>query len=129
MFESVALRVAFTALILLAAAATVWLVVAAVGIRRVPGISSASRVQAAVVSLASLAAVWGGLAFWVPVAWRSSDGGIDQLARRIHEAGIPVQTTLVVYDALGGPGRLRLVTPLASRALRRGISSRYSGKG
>ena len=125
MFESVALRVAFTALILLAAAATVWLVVAAVGIRRFPGIPSASRVQAAVVSVASLAAVWVGLAFWVPVAWRSSDGGIDQLARRIHEAGIPVQTTLVVYDALGGPGRLRLVQDPVMNYIRPDVRARW----
>ena len=57
LFDSVALRVAFTALILVAAAATVWLVVATVGIWRDANMSGASRVRAVVVSVASLAAV------------------------------------------------------------------------
>ena len=109
LFASLALRVAFTALILLAATLTVWLAVVTVSIWRDSSTSSASRMCAAVVSLASLAAVWAGLVFWVPVAWRSSDGGIERLARRVHDAGISVQTTLVVYDAIGGPGRMRLV--------------------
>lgn len=109
LFASLTLRVAFTSLNLIAAAATVCLVVVTVGIWRDASTSSASRIQAAVASFASLAAVWVGLVFWVPVAWRSSDGGIERVARRLHEAGIPVQTTLVNYDALGGTGRMRLV--------------------
>jgi hypothetical protein len=40
--------------------------------------------------------------FWTPVAWRSSTRGIERLAARIHDRGIPVQTTLVVYEAIGG---------------------------
>jgi hypothetical protein len=39
----------------------------------------------------------------------STDRGIERLAMRLHDAGISVQTTLVAYDAIGGPGRLRLV--------------------
>ena len=70
LFDSFALRVAFTALILVAAAATVWLVVLTVAIWRDPGMS-ASRVRAAVVSVASLMTVWAGLFVWVPVAWRT----------------------------------------------------------
>ena len=125
LFESLALRVGFTSLILVAAAATVWLVVVTVGILRDASTSSASRIQAAVVSFASLAAVWAGLVFWVPVAWRSSDRGIEQLARRVHQAGIPVQTTLVVYDAIGGPGRQRLVQDPVMSYLQPDVRARW----
>jgi hypothetical protein len=125
LFESLGLRVAFTSLILLAAAATVWLVIVTVSIWRDASTSSASRVQAAVVSIASLAAIWAGLVFWVPVAWRSSDGGIEQLARRVREAGIPVQTTLVAYDAIGGPGRLRLVQDPVMRYIQPDVRARW----
>src|SRR5207244_12095289 len=41
-------------------------------------------------------------AFWTPVGWRSSDRGIDALAARVHAAGLPVMSTLVVYEAIGG---------------------------
>ena len=125
LFESLALRVAFTALILVAAVATVWLGVVTVGVWRDAGVSSASRVRAAVVSLASLAAVWAGLAVWVPVAWRSSDRGIERLASRFHEAGIPVMTTLVNYDAIGGPGRPRLVQDPVMRYLQPDVRARW----
>ena len=125
LFDSFALRVAFTALILVAAAATVGLVVATVGIWRDASMSSASRVRAVVVSVASLAAVWAGLVVWVPVAWRSSDRGIEQLASRVHEAGIPVMTTLVNYDAIGGPGRPRLVQDPVMRYLQPDVRARW----
>ena len=125
LFESLSLRIGFTSLILVAAAATVWLVVLTVGIWREASTSSASRIHAAVVSFASLAAVWAGLVFWVPVAWRSTDGGIERLARRVHEAGIPVQTTLVVYDAIGGPGRQRLVQDPVMSYLQPDVRARW----
>ena len=125
LFDSFALRVAFTALILLAAAATVWLVAATVGIWRDAGMSSASRVRAAVVSVACLAAAWAGLVVWVPVAWRSSDRGIERLASRVHEAGIPVMTTLVNYDAIGGPGRPRLVQDPVMSYLQPDVRARW----
>ncbi len=125
LFDSFALRVAFTALILVAAAATVWLVVVTVQIWRDPGTSSASRARAAVASVASLAVVWAGLVFWVPVAWRSSDGGVERLASRVREAGIPVMTTLVNYDAIGGPGRARLVRDPVMRYLQPDVRARW----
>lgn len=59
---------------------------------------------AAGLSFAAIVAI-----FWLPLAWRSSLTGIDTLARRLAAEGIAVQTTLVAYDALGGPGRARLV--------------------
>src|SRR5215471_7879727 len=49
------------------------------------------------------------LAFWVPVSWRSSDGGIDRLAKRVHDAGMFVQSTLVVYETANTRGRTALI--------------------
>src|SRR4029453_12249121 len=46
--------------------------------------------------------------FWIPVSWRSSDEGIDGLAQRIRDAGIYVQSTLIVYESLSAEGRLVL---------------------
>jgi Amidohydrolase family len=47
--------------------------------------------------------------FWVPVMWRSSDGGIARLATRLHDADISVQSTLIVYDAMRRNIRPRLL--------------------
>lgn len=91
------------------AAATVIVVIWTGAIWRDPVTSRSTRTQTAAASIACLAFVSAGLLFWVPVAWRSSDRGIERLAIRLHDAGISVQTTLVVYDAVGGPGRVRLV--------------------
>jgi hypothetical protein len=33
--------------------------------------------------------------FWLPILWRSSDFFIERLARRVHEAGVSVKTTLI----------------------------------
>jgi hypothetical protein len=109
LFESLALRLTFTFLILLMAAVTVALVVSTAAIWHDAGASGITRLHASLGSSAGLAVVCAALVFWVPVAWRSSDAGIERLVRRIHDAGIPVQTTLVAYDAIGGPGRLRLI--------------------
>src|SRR2546422_684801 len=49
------------------------------------------------------------LGFWVPVSWRSSDVGIDRLAKRVHDAGMFVQSTLVVYDTFSTSGRTALI--------------------
>ncbi|MGQ0735095.1 MAG: amidohydrolase family protein [Acidobacteriota bacterium] len=118
LFQSVALRLILTFLILFMAAATVALVVSTAAIWRDPGATWVTRLHAALGSSASLAFMSAALVFWVPVAWRSSDAGIERLARRIHEAGIPVQTTLVAYDAIGGPGRQRLIDDPAIAYLR-----------
>jgi cytosine/adenosine deaminase-related metal-dependent hydrolase len=35
---------------------------------------------------------------WTPIAWRSSHTGIEDVARRLKDAGIVVQSTLINYD-------------------------------
>src|SRR2546426_6014001 len=47
--------------------------------------------------------------FWVPVSWRSSDAEIDRAAKRVHDAGIFVQSTMVAYDTFSTSGRTALV--------------------
>ena len=125
LYESVTLRLAFTALIFLMAAATVVLAASTAVSWREPGASPMARIQAALASSASVTLVGAALFFWLPVAWRSSDRGIERLAMRIHEAGIPVQTTLVVYDAIGGPRRVRLAEDPALSYLRADIRARW----
>ena len=65
--------------------------------------------HAAVASVAGIVFAYAALVFWLPVAWRSSDWGIERLAKRVRDAGIPIQTTLVVYEALNRQGAQRLI--------------------
>ncbi len=125
LFESTAMRVAFTAVVLVITAMTVVLMMLTAAIWRQPDTSSITRVNAAAASLASVALVCAALFFWVPVAWRSSDGGIQRLAARVRAAGISVQTTLVAYDALGGPGRPRLTADPVLEYLRPDVRERW----
>ena len=47
--------------------------------------------------------------FWLPVLWRSSDGGIARLATRLHDADISVQSTLIAYAAMRSDIRAQLL--------------------
>jgi hypothetical protein len=109
MFESDALRSLFTALLALAATSGLWLAVIAIRSWGDPHLPAVLQWQATIGALAGLTLAWAAVAFWVPVAWRSSDAGITGLAIRLRKANVPVQTTIVNYDAIGGPGRERLV--------------------
>ena len=46
---------------------------------------------------------------WLPFLWRNSQPGIDRLAVRLRDAGIAVQSTLVVYDVVDAAGARRVV--------------------
>ena len=63
--------------------------------------------------------------FWVPVAWRSSDAGIERLAECVADAAISVQTTMLPYDAIGGPGRPPLIGDPAIGYLQADIRARW----
>jgi hypothetical protein len=125
LFDSTTLRMCFTTLMLLAAAATVRVALMTDRVWGSPGVTLASRTHAVVVSLACVAGVLAGLVFWVPVAWRSSDVGIERVAKRLADAGIPVQTTIVNYDAIGGPGRQRLVQDPVMAYLQPDVRARW----
>jgi hypothetical protein len=118
LFESLVLRIVFTSSILLVAVASAIALVSTASMWRDTATSAVARWQATVASIAGLAFAVVGLMSWLPIAWRSSDAGLERLAERLHDAGIPVQTTLVAYDAIGGPGRSRLVEDPAVEYLR-----------
>lgn len=125
LFESATLRVVFTVMLVLVAAATTAIVFAMVTMWSEHETSRAARVQAVAASVAGVALAWAAFAFWVPVIWRSSDRGIDLIAARLHEAGTTVQTTLVAYDAIGGPGRRLLASDPAIDFLQPAVRTRW----
>src|SRR5439155_21814296 len=95
LFNSTFLRIVFTALSGIVAAVTVIAVVSALRLLRHAVVPTFGKIQAVLVPTSAVALTVVMLTFWVPVSWRSSDGGIDRLARRVHDAGIFVQSTLV----------------------------------
>lgn len=128
LFDSLALRFVFTALgVLVATVATavVALLLVAVRVWRDSGASRFARLEAVSVSLAALGFVYAALMFWIPVAWRSSDAGIERLAERVAEAGIHIQTSMLPYDAIGGPGRPALVDDPAIAYLQADVRARW----
>ncbi len=108
------LRVAFAVLAGIVTAATLMAGFFSVQLLRQVAVPKLAKVQAllAVTSAVALTVVM--LGFWVPVSWRSSDGGIDRLAKRVHDAGIFVQSTLVVYDTFSTSGRAALINDPAN---------------
>jgi hypothetical protein len=109
LFNSRLLRLAFT---LLTGVLTVTAVMAAlftIRLLRDPAAPKLRKAESlvAVTSTITLSVLM--LGFWVPISWRSSDGGIDRLAKRIHDAGIFVQSTLIVYDTATTSGRTALI--------------------
>jgi hypothetical protein len=73
---------------------------------------------------------WSLATFWVPVAWRSSNAGIEEIARKLRDAGVSVQSTLVVYESLGGQARAEMIADPSidylqprTRKLWRGLST------
>src|SRR5262249_7407492 len=94
LFDSTILRLAFTALAGIIAVATLAAVFSAVRLLRDAAAPTLGKTQALLVVTSGVALTVVMLSFWVPVSWRSSDGGIDHLAKRAHDAGIFVQSTL-----------------------------------
>jgi len=107
LFNSTFLRMAFTVLTGIVAVATLVGGFSAVRILRDAPTLGKMQSLLVVTSAAALAIVM--LSFWVPVSWRSSAAGIDRLAKRVHDAGIFVQSTLVAYDTFSTSGRTALV--------------------
>ena len=125
MFDSTLLRIVFTVIALLIASTTLAVIFRTFAIWREPHRAPASPGAAIAGSIASLMLATAAVGFWVPVAWRSSDTGIDRFAARLRAAGISVQTTLVAYDALGGPGRPALTSDPAIGYLRDDLQTRW----
>src|SRR5262249_38666267 len=100
---------AFTVLAGIVTAATLIVGFSAVRVLRDAGASMLGKMQALLVVTSAVALTAVMLAFWVPVSWRSSDGGIDRMAKRVHDAGIFVQSPLVVYETATTSGRTALI--------------------
>jgi hypothetical protein len=109
LFNSVFLRLAFTGLTGIVSAATFMAGFFAVRLLRDVAVPTLGKVQALLAITSAVALTVAMLGFWVPVSWRSSDAGIDRVAKRVHDAGIFVQSTLVVYDTFSTSGRTALV--------------------
>jgi hypothetical protein len=100
----------FLVLTVLVAAVTVAMIVLLMRACRQPSRSIAQCLQLALVVAAGAALMVSLAFFWVPASWRYTDGGIDQVARNLRDAGIMVQTTLVVDDRVArGPDSSKLI--------------------
>jgi hypothetical protein len=105
LFDSTFLRVAFTVLAAFETAATFVVGFSAVRLLRDAAAPTLAKIRALLVVTSAVGLTVVILGFWVPISWRSSDGGIDRVAKRVHDAGIFVQSTLVAYDTFSTSGR------------------------
>lgn len=121
LFDSTLLRVAFTLLSVIVAAATMFVLVVAARICRDNDAARTRKIHALLVGTSALVLTVVMLAFWIPVSWRSSDSGIDRVAKRVRDAGVFVQSTLVVYETLSASGRTSLMNDRAVDFLRPAI--------
>ena len=101
----------FVGLGLLLACSALELVVLAARVWRGTGNGWLARPQAALLAACALALAVS-MTHWVPVAWRSRPAGMAKVARECKDAGIWVQSTLVIYDNL-----FRLCGPHGSEVL------------
>jgi hypothetical protein len=113
LFDSTFLRVAFTLLSAIVAAATISALFVAVRLLRDIAAPTARKIHALLVGASALALTVVMLTFWVPVSWRSSDSGNDRVAKRVRDAGMFVQSTLVVYETFSASGRTALMSDRA----------------
>ena len=109
LFESITLRAVFTTIALFIVVASLLQGALTARVWRDTNASLSAQMQASLVSIATLALAFSLAVFWVPISWRSTDRGVEQLAARLHDAGISVQTTLVVYETFSSAGRVRLL--------------------
>jgi hypothetical protein len=98
----------FSLLALFVLGVTLALVAAGVSLLRDPHAATVTRLRASLTAVTGFVLLFALIGFWIPASWRSTDAGIDRLARELREAGIPVETTLVAFSVLAsGPDQLR----------------------
>ena len=117
LFNSTLLRVAFTLLAGVISVATCIVGFRTARVLRDAAASTVGKMRALLITGSAAVLTLVLLGFWVPVSWRSSDSGIDDLAKRIHGAGIFVQSTLVAYDTFSTSGRTALLSDPSFRFL------------
>lgn len=139
-FDSVFLRVIFSSVIVVLAVLAICLAMSTVRVWRDAAARTAWRFQAtgAAVSVGVLALV--AAMYGVPIEFRTSDRGMARLAEQVRGAGIWVQSTLSVYDAIAmSPADLsrRVVAeptfqylhPVIRERWRRAVEQRSRGQG
>jgi Amidohydrolase family len=102
LYDSLALRIVVTALTLFVVAGSIGTIVVAARTWRDARSTIGARLRVAQMSVASVTLALVLAFFWIPVGWRSTTRAIEALAARLHERDISVQTTLVVYETIGG---------------------------
>jgi hypothetical protein len=117
LFNSTFLRLAFTALAGVITAATLVVGLSTVRLIRDAAAPTFAKMHALLVITSAVALTVVMLGFWVPVSWRSTDNGIDRVAKRVHHAGIFVQSTLIAYETFSTGGRTALINDPGVRFL------------
>jgi hypothetical protein len=108
-FESIGWRVVATVLIGVFALTAFALLGMAVKLRRDGSVSFGARAVITIAALAVMLSATIASLSWLPTIWRSTPDGVARLADRLRDAGISVQSTLVVYDVLADAGAARRV--------------------
>jgi imidazolonepropionase-like amidohydrolase len=119
LFESTLVRMAFSVLTVAVATLGAMAMVSATRAWQNGTGTKAHRIGALMVALSAAVLAVALLAFWMPVAWRSSNGGINDVARAVRESGIVVDSTLVVYATLNRNMQRTLVEDRAIQFLTR----------
>jgi hypothetical protein len=109
LFNSTFLRAVFTTLAGIIMVATLVVGFHSVRLLRNEAVPILRKVHVLLTATIAVALTVAMLAFWVPVSWRTSDGAINRLARRVHDVGMFVQSTLVVYETYSTSGRTALI--------------------
>lgn len=109
LFDSITIRIALTAAALPLGALAIVSAIRYVGLWTHGAVSISQRITPLAATAALLTLAWSLGTYWTPVAWRSTPAGLARVAGQLRDAGIPVQTTLVVYESLSPPERARLI--------------------
>jgi dolichol kinase len=128
LFDSVLLRLAFTGLTGIITVATLMAGFVTVRLLRDVETPTLGKMQALLAVICAVALTVAMLGFWVPVSWRSTDAGIERVAKRVRDAEIFAQSTLVVYDTFSTSGRTALVDDPVIRFLMPSIREAWRGE-
>ena len=84
-------------------------VTASVNAWRQPAMPLRSKLPLAVAAMSSATLVLLVGVFWLPFLWRNTEAGIGRVATQLRDAGIAVQSTLVVYEAFDPDASRRVI--------------------
>jgi len=132
LFDSVILRPVFTGIAIFMAIVSIVLIVLMGRLWRDAATPLLARLEASLVSVVALVLAFVMMVHWVPIAWRSSEAGIDNLGNRLAAAGVSVQTTMVVYDTfigMNGPAASRILADPTLDLLSADLGGRWRAMG